>query len=129
MGLSIEPQLGFKKPVFLFDYPRQKAALARQKANEPEIAERFELYISGLELCNAFSELTDEKEQRKRFEQELENQRVSGKNVYPMPEKFLKSLEQMPPAAGCALGVDRLVMMFADTQNIDDVVAFTTEEL
>jgi elongation factor P--(R)-beta-lysine ligase len=129
MGLSIEPQLGIKKPTFLFDYPSQKAALARRKPENPEIAERFELYISGLELCNAFSELTDEKEQRKRFEQELENQKTLGKNIYPMPEKFLKSLEQMPPAAGCALGVDRIVMLFADTQNIDDVVAFTPEEV
>jgi elongation factor P--(R)-beta-lysine ligase len=129
MGLFIEPQLGRKKPTFLFDYPKQKAALARTKRDNPEIAERFELYISGLELCNAFSELTDEKEQRKRFEQELENQKALGKRIYPMPEKFLKSLEQMPPAAGCALGVDRIVMLFADTQNIDDVVAFTPEEV
>jgi elongation factor P--(R)-beta-lysine ligase len=129
MGLSIEPRLGVKKPTFLFDYPAQKAALAKRKTGDPEIAERFELYISGLELCNAFSELTDEKEQRNRFEQEMASQKAMGKTVYPMPEKFLKSLEQMPPSSGCALGVDRLVMLFADTQNIDDVVAFTTEEL
>lgn len=129
MGLVIEPRLGREKPTFLFDYPVQKAALAKQKTDDPEIAERFELYISGLELCNAFSELTDAKEQRKRFEQEMASQKAMGKTVYPMPEKFLNSLDQMPPSAGCALGVDRLVMLFADTQNIDDVVAFTTEEL
>jgi len=129
MGLAIEPNLGLKKPTFLLDYPVQKAALARRKTNDPEIAERFELYISGVELCNAFSELTDKKEQRKRFEQEMDFQKAMGKTVYPMPEKFLNSLDQMPPSAGCALGVDRLVMLFADTQNIDDVVAFTTEEL
>ncbi len=129
MGLAIEPNLGGETPTFLFDYPAQKAALARRKTDNPEIAERFELYISGLELCNAFSELTDEKEQRKRFEQEMAFQKSMGKTVYPMPEKFLKSLEQMPPSSGCALGVDRLVMLFADTPNIDDVVAFTTEEL
>jgi elongation factor P--(R)-beta-lysine ligase len=129
MGLSIEPRLGRKKPTFLFDYPAQKGALARRKPDDPEIAERFELYIYGLELCNAFSELTDEKEQRKRFEQEIASQKAMGKTVYSIPEKFLKSLEQMPASSGCALGIDRLVMLFADTQNIDDVVAFTTEEL
>lgn len=129
MGLSIEPQLGWRKPTFLLDYPVQKAALARRKTDDPEIAERFELYISGLELCNAFSELTDEKEQRKRFEQEIASQKAMGKTVYSMPEKFLKSLEQMPASSGCALGIDRLVMLIADTRNIDDVVAFTTEEL
>jgi elongation factor P--(R)-beta-lysine ligase len=129
MGLAIEPNLGLKKPTFLLDYPVQKAALARRKTDDPEIAERFELYISGVELCNAFSELTDKKEQRKRFEQEMDFQKAMGKTVYPMPEIFLNSLDQMPPSAGCALGVDRLVMLFADTQNIDDVVAFTTEEL
>jgi elongation factor P--(R)-beta-lysine ligase len=129
MGLSIEPGLGLLKPTFLCDYPAQKAALARRKTDDPQIAERFELYISGLELCNAFSELTDEKEQRKRFEQEMASQKIMEKTVYPMPEKFLKSLDQMPPSAGSALGVDRLVMLFADTRNIDDVVAFTTEEL
>lgn len=129
MGFSIEPNLGGKKPTFLVDYPVQKAALAKRKTNNPEIAERFELYISGIELCNAFSELTDEKEQRKRFEQEMDFQKALGKTVYPMPEKFLNSLKQMPPSAGCALGLDRLVMLFADSQNIDDVVAFTHEEL
>ena len=129
MGLAIEPNLGLKKPTFLLDYPAQKAALAKRKTDNPEIAERFELYISGIELCNAFSELTDEKEQRKRFEQETDFQKAMGKTVYPMPENFLKSLDRMRPSAGCAMGVDRLVMLFADTRNIDDVVAFTTEEL
>ena len=129
MGFSIEPNLGKEKPTFLVDYPVQKAALAKRKTNNPEIAERFELYISGIELCNAFSELTDEKEQRKRFEQEMDFQKALGKTVYPMPEKFLNSLKEMPPSAGCALGLDRLVMLFADSQNIDDVVAFTHEEL
>ncbi|MFO8085276.1 MAG: EF-P lysine aminoacylase EpmA [Desulfobacterales bacterium] len=129
IAFGIEPRLGKNKPVFLCDYPIEKAALARPKTDNPSIAERFELYISGLELCNGFSELTDEQEQRKRFQEQNALQKALGKTVYPMPEKFLKSLRQMPASAGCALGVDRLVMLFADARNIDDVVAFTTEEL
>lgn len=129
IAMTIEPQIGKHKPVFLYDYPIEKAALARPVHDNPSIAERFELYIAGMELCNAFSELTDENEQGKRFEKERLFQKTLGKKVYPMPERFLKSLKDMPPSAGCALGVDRLVMLFVNTRNIDDVVAFTTEEL
>ena len=93
------------------------------------MAERFELYINGMELCNAFSELTDPLEQRKRFGSDQENRRQSGMQPYPLPEKFLEALQYMPEASGSALGVDRLVMIFADTARIDDVVAFTPEEL
>jgi lysyl-tRNA synthetase class 2 len=82
-----------------------------------------------LELCNAFTELTDPTEQRLRFEEELKMRRLAGKSVAPMPEKFLSALKEMPAAAGNALGIDRLVMLFADTMEIDDVVAFTPEEL
>lgn len=129
LALEIEPHLGIDKPLFLVDYPIEKGALARPKADNASIAERFELYIAGLELCNGFSELNDSKEQRQRFQKEMTLQKALGKSVYPMPEKFLKSLRQIPLSAGCALGVDRLVMLFADTPNIDDVVAFTPEEL
>jgi lysyl-tRNA synthetase class 2 len=129
MGLKIEPNLGFDRPVFLYDYPACAGALARLKEGDPTTAERFELYMAGLELCNAFSELTDAKEQRQRFEVELDLRKKAGKNVYPIPENFLKVLDQMPQAGGNALGVDRLVMLFCDTDEIDDVVAFTPEEL
>jgi len=129
MGLQIEPCLGWEHPVILYDYPAACGALARLKANQPEVAERFELYIGGLELCNAFSELTDPLEQRQRFEAELARRRAAGKAVYPMPEHFLASLPSMPPAAGNALGVDRLMMLLADTREIDEVVAFVPEEL
>ncbi len=129
LALEIEPHLGIDKPLFLVDYPIEKGALARPKADNASIAERFELYIAGLELCNGFSELNDSKEQRQRFQKEMTLQKALGKSVYPMPEKSLKSLRQIPLSAGCALGVDRLVMLFADTPNIDDVVAFTPEEL
>ena len=126
---EIEPNLGVAKPALLYDYPASLAALARLKPNNPEFAERFEIYISGLELANGFSELTDPQEQRARFKKDQLNRSQSGKEVYPTAEKFLKSLEYMPEAAGIALGVDRLAMIFSDSPKIDDVVSFTPEEL
>jgi lysyl-tRNA synthetase class 2 len=129
LAIEIEPQLGVDKPVFIYDYPAPLGGLARLKPTDRGLAERFELYIGGLELCNAFTELTDPKEQRERFEKERESRRQSGKPVCPMPERFLEALEDMLEAAGNALGIDRLVMLFADTAEIDDVVAFVPEEL
>ena len=126
---KIEPNLAQTRPVFLYDYPASRAALARLKPQDLQYAERFELYIGGLEICNAFSELIDPVEQRKRFERETDHRRTSGKPVYPMPEKFLTALGNMPAAAGNALGIDRLVMLFSDSKQIDDVVTFTPEEL
>jgi lysyl-tRNA synthetase class 2 len=129
MAFEIEPNLGYEKPVFLYDYPASAASLARLRPEDRSVAERFELYINGMELCNAFSELTDPVEQRKRFVREQKTRIHSGLQSYPVPEKFLESLQYMPEASGCALGMDRLVMLFADTTRIDDVVAFTPEEL
>jgi len=129
MGLKIEPNLGRDRPVFLTDYPAEKASLARLKPADPAVAERFELYIGGLELCNGFSELNDPAEQRRRFEAEQRSMKAAGKRVYPLPEGFLNALERMPPSAGNALGMDRLVMLFCDAGSIDDVVTFTPEEL
>ena len=97
--------------------------------HELEAAIFVELYIGGLELCNAFSELVDPEEQRLRFEREQTLRRSAGKEVYPMPAKFLDALLHMPEAAGNAFGIDRLVMLFADTDVIDDVVAFVPEEI
>lgn len=129
MGLEIEPCLGLQRPLFLHDYPAEKAALARLKPGHPDVGERFELYMSGLEICNAFSELNDPVEQRRRFQQDARLREKLKKDVYPMPEHFLECLAQMPEAAGNALGLDRLVMVFADAESIDQVVAFTPEEL
>jgi len=129
MVQEIEPNLGVTKPTLLYDYPASLAALARLKPDNPEFAERFEIYISGLELANGFSELTDPQEQRARFEKDQLKRRQSGKKVYPTADNFLKSLEYMPEAAGIALGVDRLAMIFSDSPKIDDVVSFTPEEL
>jgi len=129
MVQTIEPQLGMKKPSFLCDYPAERGALARLSRDDPTVAERFELYIGGLELANGFSELVDPEEQQRRFLLEQETRRSLGKPVYPMPETFLDELEEMPPSAGIALGVDRLVMVLLDAPTIDDVIAFTPEEL
>jgi lysyl-tRNA synthetase class 2 len=129
MVQNIEPNLGVERPTFIYDYPAQRAALARLKQEDPSVAERFELYMGGLELANGFSELIDSEEQRRRFHEENENRRSNGKPIYPMPDRFLSELDEMPPSAGIALGVDRLVMVLSDAETIDEVVAFTPEEL
>lgn len=129
LACDIEPHLGKERPVFLYDYPAELGALARLKEGDPGIAERFELYCAGLELANAFSELTDAGEQRRRFDEVFRERRLQGGNFHPMPEPFLAALEQMPASAGIALGVDRLAMLFADQPRIDDIVAFTPEIL
>ncbi len=126
---DIEPNLGAARPLFLYDYPASLGALAKLKPQNKQLAERFELYIAGIELCNGFSELTDPAEQRTRFESEQNIRKSLNKSVYPMPQNFLNSLNDMPDACGNALGIDRLVMLFADSAEIDDVVAFTPEEL
>ena len=125
----VEPRLGLTRPTFLYDYPACCGALARLKEGDPSIAERFELYIGGLEIANAFSELTDAGEQRSRFKAEAAERASLGKPPYPVAERFLTALASMPPAAGIALGLDRLVMVLLDAESIDEVVAFTPEEL
>ena len=126
---DIEPKLGIEKPTFIYDYPAERRAMARLKQEDSTLAERFELYIGGLELANAFSELVDAEEQRKNFNQENTTRKQFSKPIYPMPEKFLNELQSMPPSAGIALGVDRLVMVFLNAETIDEIVAFTPEEL
>jgi lysyl-tRNA synthetase class 2 len=126
---EVEPHLGCEKPTFLTEYPSCLAALARRKPGEPQVAERFELYIDGLELANAFSELTDAEEQRHRFEKDEELRRAAGKTPYPLPEKFLSELTTMPEAAGIALGLDRLIMLITESKRIDEVVAFGPDDL
>ncbi|OPY91116.1 MAG: Elongation factor P--(R)-beta-lysine ligase [Syntrophus sp. PtaU1.Bin208] len=125
----IEPNLGIGRPTFLYDYPVELAALARPKEDNPTLAERFELYLAGIELANAFSELIDSQEQALRFKKEEQQRGALGKRPYPWPNKFIEALSAMPPSAGIALGIDRLVMLFADRASVDDVVAFPPEEL
>ena len=126
---EIEPHLGMKTPTFLYDYPASLAALARLKPGTPSIAERFEIYVGGVELANGFSELNDPLEQRSRFEKELKERARLGKDVTPIPERFLKALQNMPEAAGIALGVDRLIMVLGGARTIDEVVAFVPEDV
>jgi lysyl-tRNA synthetase class 2 len=125
----IEPRLGTHRPTFIYDYPAERGALARLRADDSTVAERFELYIGGIELANAFSELIDPSEQRARFSHETSVRTSMGRRSYPLPEKFLDELSGMPPSAGIALGIDRLVMVLLDKRSIDEVVAFTPEDL
>jgi lysyl-tRNA synthetase class 2 len=118
----IEPHLGLGRPTVLYEYPRVEAALARACAHDPRLAERFELYVCGVELANGFGELTDPIEQRARFEAEMqEKQRVYGER-YPIDEDFLSALAHMPAASGVALGFDRLVMLTTGASHIDKVL-------
>lgn len=129
MVRDIEPHLGVGHPTFLYDYPAERGSLARLRADVPSVAERFELYVGGLELANAFSELIDTDEQRARFTKEESYRRSLGKHPYPLASKFLNELPNMPPAAGIALGVDRLAMLLLNVASIDEVLAFTPEDL
>ncbi len=129
MVKEIEPRLGNAGPTILYDYPASMGALARLKPDGSGFAERFEIYMGGLELANGFSELTDSEEQRLRFTIDEEKRRLAGKKPYPVPEKFLSSLTQIHEAAGIALGIDRLAMIFSDSREIDHVVSFTPEDL
>ena len=119
---KIEPRLGRDRATILCEYPVSEAALARPKASDPRVAERFELYACGVELANCFGELTDAAEQRRRFEAEMaEKQRVYGER-YPLDEDFLAALARMPEASGGALGLDRLVMLATGASRIEQVL-------
>jgi lysyl-tRNA synthetase class 2 len=118
----IEPAIGNDRATILAEYPACSAALARRKASDPRVAERFELYVSGVELANAFGEQTDPAEQRRRLEAEMaEKQRIHGER-YPIDEDFLAALALMPPASGAALGFDRLVMLATGASRIEQVL-------
>lgn len=129
VGFQIEPHLGNSAPAFLYDYPASLASLAKLLPENPEYAQRVEFYIAGIELANGFTELTDAGEQRQRFHKENMIRKSRGKPLLPMPDTFLKDLETMPAAAGIALGIDRLVMLFCNATSIDEVVLFTPESL
>jgi elongation factor P--(R)-beta-lysine ligase len=119
---KIDPDLGTPSPTILYEYPASEAALARPVANDPAVAERFELFACGVELANGFGELTDAAEQRRRFETWMaEKERIYGER-YPIDEDFLAALDHMPPASGCALGFDRLVMLATGAERIDQVL-------
>ncbi|NOZ21743.1 MAG: EF-P lysine aminoacylase GenX [Planctomycetes bacterium] len=113
----VEPELGQDRPEFLYDYPASQAALARIRPGDPPVAERFELYIRGIEICNGYHELTDADELRRRIREEWEN--------VPMPTRLVEAMEAgLPACSGVALGFDRLVMVAAGASSLDEVIAF-----
>ncbi len=118
----VEPKLGQGRLTVLFEYPVPEAALARVKASDPRVAERFELYACGVEIANGFGELTDAAEQRRRFTQAMNEKARRYGERYPLDEDFLDAVAQMPEASGVALGFDRLVMLAGGALRIDQVV-------
>jgi lysyl-tRNA synthetase class 2 len=128
---NVEPALErLDHAVFLTEYPVSQASLARKKPGDARVAERFELYVAGVELCNGFGELTDAAEQKERFLRDQETRRERGLPVYPVDARFVEALERgLPPCAGNALGVDRLVALACGTTEIRSVMAFADDEL
>ena len=124
IAIEIEPKLNLSSPVFLYDYPSSKGGFAKIKSDNPLLRERFELYIGGLELCNAYSEITDRNEQIKLILKEQDNRKKNNKKDCFLSKNFIESIPNIPESSGNALGVDRLVMIFADTDSIDEVVSF-----
>jgi lysyl-tRNA synthetase class 2 len=128
VSTGVGPQLGRTAPTFLHDYPASQAALARIRPGEFPVAERFELYVDGVELANGFHELADPAEQRRRFESDLDQRSRRGQPSRPLDERFLASLRQgLPECAGVALGFDRLVMTALSLDSLDEVMAFPIE--
>jgi len=129
MAEAIEPRLGIERPHFVYDFPLELKALARIRRGgkgEPDVAERFEVFVRGLELANGYHELTDASEQRQRFLADLESRRAMGRAETPLDERMLAALERgLPPCAGVALGFDRLVMIAASAPSLRSVLSFS----
>jgi elongation factor P--(R)-beta-lysine ligase len=127
---KVEPALErADRGIFLVDYPATHASLARNKPGNPRLAERFELYVAGIELCNGFGELVDPVEQRARLQRDQAARRARGLPTYPIDERFLEALARVPPSGGNALGLDRLAALACGTTEIAEVIAFGANEL
>lgn len=126
----VQPSLGQQRATFLVAWPAPMASLARLDPDDPRVADRFEAFIGGIELCNGFGELVDPVEQRRRLERDQADRRRLGKPVYPLDERFLEALERgIPPSGGNALGLDRLIMLLLGEDGLDEVVAIPPEAL
>ena len=125
---KVEPQLGLKRPTFLIEYPASMASLARLKPDDPSVAERVELYSRGVELANGFSELTDGPEQRRRLVEEQQQRVALKRPVYQLDEPFLEAVARMPPSAGIAVGMDRVLMLLLDAKSIAEVLLFPARD-
>jgi lysyl-tRNA synthetase class 2 len=129
MAVLVQPQFDISRPTILTEYPAPAASLARLKKSDPRVAERAEVFIGGLEIANAYSELTDSEEQRRRFTSEIERIEREQSRKMGMPESFIEAVGHMPECGGIALGMERLVMLLCNAASIDEVTAFTVENI
>jgi len=125
---SIEPNIGKQQPLFIYDYPTSQAALAKIRTGSPAVAERFELYYKGMELANGFHELNDSKQQQHRFELDLKQRAIHQKALPSLDNKFIECLDKLPACSGVAIGVDRLAMLHAKADRIEQVLTFSWDE-
>jgi len=127
---EIEPYLGIDRPTFVYDFPSEVAALSKKKDDDPRFAQRFELYMGGVELGDCYTELSDWKEQEDRFKKEIKKIKGLGKTMYDYDHDFIEALKAgLPASAGIAMGVDRLIMLLTDTTHIADIMFFPLEDL
>lgn len=126
---EIESKLPTDKPVIIFDYPTQLSPLCKKCSGSPGFSQRFEFYIGGMEIGNAYTELTDSQELENNFIEETKNRKDNNLPIHPYDKEFIESVGKMPDCAGIGLGIDRLAMLFGNTTDIEDVLYFPTSKM